>query len=64
MVMATRNQIIYIYGYNIITVLREETAMGNNFTNINKTNNILSSQITEYEKTRPMALEIRFPTNY
>ena len=62
--MATINQIIYIYGYNIITVLREETAMGNNFTNINKTNNILSSQITEYEKTRHMALAIRFPTNY
>jgi hypothetical protein len=62
--MAARNQIIYIHGYNITQVLREETAMVNNFTSINKTNNILSPQITEYEKTRHMALEIRFPTNY
>ena len=31
-------------------VLWEETAMVNNFTNINKTNNILSPHITEYEK--------------
>ena len=62
--MAARNQIIYIHGYNIMQVLREETAMVNNFTNINKTNNILSPQITEYEKTRHMALEIRFLTNY
>ena len=62
--MAARNQIIYIHGYNIMQVLREETAMVNNFTSINKTNNILSPQITEYEKIRHMALEIRFPTNY